>query len=214
MITYFIKNSVNGLIKIGKSTDVAVRMKALSGQWPFIKFTIFHTINGNYEKAFHDLYREYRVKGEWFNLGNITKRQLETDAIGLNELPLIDKKCTKVYHGFTHVIAKAKCVSSGKIIFWLLPHGRKPIISNSLLYKQFSVFSESNGCKPMSCREFKNGLSELAKIGALTMVQKGHYYLNPYLFWRDTKNERIKFIQDEQKEKRHLSHNPRKQINN
>lgn len=55
MLTYFIQPEIGGLIKIGKSTQLVERYKQLLA-----------VIYGDHESKIHDLFRNYRKHGEWF----------------------------------------------------------------------------------------------------------------------------------------------------
>jgi hypothetical protein len=80
------------------------------------------------------------------------------------------------------------------------------------VYEKFTKYLLQDGHKKIGLRTFKAAFEELTKTGALTRVGRGHYYFSPYIFWKDDTSERVKFIQDEQKEKRYLSLNPHPQI--
>ncbi len=77
MQTYFLKNNVNSFIKIGKSVAPKSRVDLITGQWPFVEIYLFHTIDGDYEKKFHQLFYGKRVKGEWYNLPDLTVDDIE-----------------------------------------------------------------------------------------------------------------------------------------
>ena len=66
--TYLIKDTSSGYIKIGKSTHVLDRFKALRVGNPCIKLIM--VINSDVEKTLHDKYESKRVAGEWFNLSD------------------------------------------------------------------------------------------------------------------------------------------------
>lgn len=79
MKTYFFKNSINNLIKIGKSTNVMQRAKQVSGQCPFIEISVLYVVDGNYESYFHSLYKEFRKDGEWFDIPGLSVSKIEND---------------------------------------------------------------------------------------------------------------------------------------
>jgi hypothetical protein len=66
--TYIIKDCNNGLYKIGFSNNPIKREKTLQSQNPNIK--IVKVFEKNIEKELHLNYKEFRVRGEWFNLNN------------------------------------------------------------------------------------------------------------------------------------------------
>lgn len=78
METYFLKNNVNNYVKIGKSIAPYSRVDQIMGQWPFVDIYVFHTVNGDYERKFHLLFYEKRVKGEWYDLPDLTIEGIET----------------------------------------------------------------------------------------------------------------------------------------
>lgn len=127
----------------------------------------------------------------------------------------IDTDFTQVYDCFSKLSVKLKSIVSVKLLFWLLSHEANKnngIASGQHVYDKFIKYLEDEGSTGIAMRTFKSAFDELTTIGALTRVGRGHYYLNPYVFWRDDKNERIKFIMDENKEKKFLSRNPIPQI--
>lgn len=72
MYTYFFTNNVNNLVKIGKSIAPRSRSLQTAGECTFIEITVFHTIEGDYEREFHLLFSEYRSCGEWFDIPNLS----------------------------------------------------------------------------------------------------------------------------------------------
>lgn len=61
--TYFISNGT--FVKIGRSTNPYWRLKGLQGHFPYklrMQTFIFH----DFEKDFHNRFRDYRRNGEWF----------------------------------------------------------------------------------------------------------------------------------------------------
>lgn len=127
----------------------------------------------------------------------------------------IDTDFTQVYDCFSKLSVKLKSIVSVKLLFWLLSHEANKsngISSGQHVYDKFIKYLTDEGSEGIAMRTFKSAFEELTSIGALTRVGRGHYYLNPYVFWRDDKKERINFIMDENKEKKFLSHNPIKQV--
>ena len=67
--TYIIKDDSNLLYKIGKSINPRLRERTLQSEKPNIK--IVKVFENNIEKELHNQYKEFRVRGEWFNLNSI-----------------------------------------------------------------------------------------------------------------------------------------------
>ena len=65
---YIIQSSNKGMIKIGRSTDPDVRLKQLQTGNPS-KLKLIHVFEeiGYKEKIYHELLKEFRIKGEWFS---------------------------------------------------------------------------------------------------------------------------------------------------
>lgn len=127
----------------------------------------------------------------------------------------IDTDFTQVYDCFSRISIKLKSITSVKLLFWLLSHEANKsngISSGHQVFERFIKYLTKEGAETVTERTFQYAFEELTNIQALTRVGRGQYYLNPYVFWRDDKSERIAFIQDEAKEKKFLSHNPLKQI--
>lgn len=67
--TYIIKDSITGFYKIGRSKDPKIRERTLQSERPVIN--IIKVFETDIEKILHNKYKEYRVRGEWFELSNI-----------------------------------------------------------------------------------------------------------------------------------------------
>ena len=84
---YFVK-SVSGHTKIGRSRNIADRIKTFGVKLPF-EVKIFHFISTSrcieLEKYFHSRYRDNRINGEWFELSDDElawiKQQQEVEAL-------------------------------------------------------------------------------------------------------------------------------------
>tara|TARA_B110000977_G_C10888611_1_gene420499 strand:+ start:195 stop:755 length:561 start_codon:yes stop_codon:yes gene_type:complete len=72
--TYLIKNSRNSMYKIGRSSDPKKRERTLQSEEPLIK--IVKTWDKNIESELHNLYKDFRVRGEWFNLSKVQVRYI------------------------------------------------------------------------------------------------------------------------------------------
>ena len=64
--TYLIKNNRNGFYKIGRSINPLKREKTLQSEEPDI--VLVKTWSRNIESKLHIEYKDYRVRGEWFEL--------------------------------------------------------------------------------------------------------------------------------------------------
>lgn len=67
--TYIIKDELNYLYKIGKSINPKLREKTLQSEKPNIK--IIKVFDKDIEKELHKQYKDFRVRGEWFNLNKV-----------------------------------------------------------------------------------------------------------------------------------------------
>jgi hypothetical protein len=72
-IIYFIKNTGNQYIKIGFTKDLDFRLSSLQGAnadkliiWGILYVSATRSVF--WERAIHDNLKEYRVRGEWFNV--------------------------------------------------------------------------------------------------------------------------------------------------
>lgn len=65
---YLIKNKRNGLYKIGIAIDTTFREKTLQSQEPEIEAVKLWHGQALMEKWWHNYFKQYRVRGEWFNL--------------------------------------------------------------------------------------------------------------------------------------------------
>lgn len=67
---YFLQNSVTGDIKIGKTKKLEERLKTLQGSnsKKLVLKYLLATVRVSYiERYFHDIFKDYRLEGEWFN---------------------------------------------------------------------------------------------------------------------------------------------------
>lgn len=78
MYTYFLKNNINDLVKIGYTKNLEQRVKSINGQCSFVKVELLFTIEGNHEKYLHDYYKESRKEGEWFEIPTLTEEYIKT----------------------------------------------------------------------------------------------------------------------------------------
>ena len=64
--TYIMLDTNTNLYKIGKSVQPKVREKTLQSEKPSIE--LLYVANDNIESTLHNIYKQHRVRGEWFNL--------------------------------------------------------------------------------------------------------------------------------------------------
>lgn len=127
----------------------------------------------------------------------------------------VEEDFTQVYNQFWRMAVHMRSIITVKLMFWLLSHEANKlngIGSGKIIFDRFNKDMESENVDPIALRTFHSSFEELIKLEVLTKVGKGHYYFNPYVFWKDGKKERIDFITDEAKEKKAISHNPLKQL--
>ena len=67
--TYIIKDNSNNTYKIGKSKNPLKREKTLQSEKPNLK--LIKIFENNIEKELHELYKDCRLRGEWFKLNNV-----------------------------------------------------------------------------------------------------------------------------------------------
>lgn len=67
--SYIIKDCNNNTYKIGKSKNPLKREKTLQSEKPNLK--LIKIFENNIEKELHELYKDCRLRGEWFKLNNI-----------------------------------------------------------------------------------------------------------------------------------------------
>ncbi len=66
MITYIIYDSLSKLCKIGKTKDIKKRLSTLSTS--NLNLHLLFTLNHIKEAELHRMFKDKRVKKEWFNL--------------------------------------------------------------------------------------------------------------------------------------------------
>ena len=67
--TYIIKDNTNNTYKIGKSINPLKREKTLQSEKPNLK--LIKIFENNIEKELHELYKDCRLRGEWFKLSKV-----------------------------------------------------------------------------------------------------------------------------------------------
>ena len=75
----------NGLVKIGKTCNVAERFRQIDGISPInlrLLFVIESEKAGDIEQALHERYSDFRVKGEWFSLDAATIERIRSEYDG------------------------------------------------------------------------------------------------------------------------------------
>jgi hypothetical protein len=123
----------------------------------------------------------------------------------------IDEDFTQVYKSFNLLANKIDSPTSWKLLFWIMANASNDQNGVEINKRTFERFNKDHS-KTISIATYYNSIDELCKAGAITKVGKGHYYLNPYIFWSADREARITFIQDEQKEGSTLSINPLKEF--
>ena len=128
----------------------------------------------------------------------------------------IDMDFTQVYTCFSEIAAFINSPTSWKLLFWLLSSetNKSNVVNTSNeVHERFNKYlkQKCNHCE-VAKRTFHDSIKELLEAGALTRIGKGAYYLNPHIFWKTDKKDRIKFIEDETKDGRYVSMNPLSKI--
>lgn len=126
----------------------------------------------------------------------------------------LDEDFTQVYKSFSSIALKIDNGISWKLLFYLLSEANNMngIDVSIHGFNRFSDFLNNNKVKNISRATYYRCITELCIAGALTKYSKGHYYLNPYLFWQSDKKSRIEFLKDENSELISKSVNPVKMI--
>lgn len=75
--TYLIKDMTNGYYKIGKSVNPIFREKTLRAEYP--KIITIITTEQNIETKLHKKYKEYRLRGEWFDIPDSLITELKNE---------------------------------------------------------------------------------------------------------------------------------------
>jgi hypothetical protein len=71
------KDDNTGFYKIGKSINPKFREQTLQSEKPTIK--IVKIWEKNIEKELHNLYKSFRIRGEWFDLSKIQVKYICTN---------------------------------------------------------------------------------------------------------------------------------------
>lgn len=126
----------------------------------------------------------------------------------------IDEDFTQVYKSFVKIALKINGGTSWKLLFYLLAEANtmNGVIVSSKGHLKFSSYLKQNNSQEISIATYYRCIEELCSAGALTKYSKGHYYLNPYIFWQSDKKQRVEFLQDESAELGGISVNPLKHL--
>jgi len=126
----------------------------------------------------------------------------------------IDEDFTQVYESFSYIAIKIHSGNSWKLLFWMLSNSSQEngIQVSNRSFEKFNKFIQDSGADVVSKPTYYRCIKELVESGAITQVGKGHYYMNPYAFWKEDKSKRINFITDELKDGSSLSFNPSRRI--
>jgi len=119
----------------------------------------------------------------------------------------IDEDFTQVYKSFNLIAPKIRSVWSWQLLFWVMANATTDsngVVLGGQSYEKFNT----QLTKGITSATFYSCVKDLVDAGCLTKVGKGHYYLNPYIFWNSDKTSRIEFIQDEKKDGGYMSVNP------
>jgi len=141
MYTYIMKS--HDLHKIGRAIDVDNRLKGFLTGNPYIE--LVKTIDGNHEKKLHTLFKDKRVKGEWFNLS-----QEDIDSIDA-----VVRKPVKISVDIRNKLLEYLKIAQNHVEIIEL----SPIIRDNLAI-EWSV----------TTHEIKDTIVELVKEGALLSV--------------------------------------------
>lgn len=124
----------------------------------------------------------------------------------------IDMSYTQLYDCFNQISHKIKSGTSYEILFWVLAN--KTSESNGMdlsaeTHRQFCKHSEiKDPGSSISYRTFTRCIKELYDAGALTKIDRGHYYANPNMFWKDELSKRSDMLELEKKDGTYVSVNP------
>ena len=123
----------------------------------------------------------------------------------------LDEDFTQVYKSFSQIALDIENGACYRLLIYLLAeaNSQNGVDISNTGFKNFNKFVQNRGKKPISIATYYRCVNELCNAGALTKYSKGHYYLNPYLFWQSDKKSRVQFLQDEQNEIISRSINPK-----
>jgi hypothetical protein len=138
----------------------------------------------------------------------------ETTTIVRKGYVEIDEDFTQVYKSFANISIKINNGASWKLLFYLISEANdmNGIDISNIAYKRFVKFLQGRGADAISQPTYYRCVKELLLAGAITKVGKGHYYLNPYIFWQSSKDNREEFLRLEMSDNGYNSVNPIKLI--
>ncbi len=114
----------------------------------------------------------------------------------------IDTDFTQLYDCFSGIAPLIHSATSFKLMFWLLANEASKyngIRSSADVHRRFNEHLALHE-QSITYRTFQNCIDELLQAKAINKVARGVYYFNPYIFWKDTIEERKGFIELEKKD--------------
>jgi len=75
MKTYLVTLHGSNLVKFGRTKNIKSRTQQIKTSNPFIKSVV--SVDGDFESFIHRCLNEFRVTGEWFDLGDLNEKEIE-----------------------------------------------------------------------------------------------------------------------------------------
>ena len=184
---YLITNKASNTCKIGYSRTPQQRIKELQTSNPF-KLNLDFIINGDFtrEKEIHNLFNNYRLNGEWFNLNDLILNYFKEESLKplIKEI-LVDKYSFQKESNLPEYL---KSISDIGILLWL------NFYKDNKIYLVKNFKEELAKIVKTSLPTIEKGIKELCDKQLLTRIATSTYLINPDLVYSKTDKEREREI--------------------
>lgn len=148
------------------------------------------------------------------NFKKVTVEVQESTIKRVTKTTEIDFDFTQVYDCMYSLSFALKSPISFQILFYVLRSidSSNMLVINKIIFDKFNEEKKSHGFKEISEQTFYNCIKELTKAKIITKMTRGTYFVNPYILWKDDKENRISFIKGECASPNGLIYNPHENL--
>lgn len=126
----------------------------------------------------------------------------------------IDFDFTQIYDCMYSLSFNIKSPISFQILFYLL----KTMTSDNMinvsndLYNRFIEEKLKHNSPEISRQSFYKCIKELKEAKIISQINRGQYFVNPYILWKDDKDKRVEYIKADRLGQP-LAYNPKENLN-
>lgn len=121
----------------------------------------------------------------------------------------IDMDFTQIYDSFYSLTFGLKSTKSFQLLFYMLKNvADNNLVVNVSLYNSFNNELMQHEGKGITERTFYNCIKELEVAKILSKKDRGYYFINPHVLWKEDKNKRLDFIKSDPLDNNKIAFNP------